>query len=125
MLAILEGRRPELPKNAVDLGFTEPLWETVEKCWLEDWSARPDVEYILSRLSMSVDSRHTGGWVVVRGVGVVELASWMSLCVGRFNEGLPVSFLCIQTPCPVAERIRLTTGASSAVHFGTDPTLTS
>ena len=69
MLAIVEGRRPKIPKNAADLGFTESLWETVEKCWLEDRSARPDVKYILSRLSGA--SRPTGRLVIVRGVGVV------------------------------------------------------
>ena len=57
------------PKNAADLGFTQSLWETVEKCWVEDRNARPDVKYILSRLSGA--SRPTGRWVVVGGVGAV------------------------------------------------------
>ena len=69
MLAILEGRRPKRPEDAADLGFVESLWETVEKCWQEDWRARPDVKYILSRLSGA--ARPTGRWVDVRGVGVV------------------------------------------------------
>ena len=51
MIAILEGVRPEKPENAMDLEFTEALWETVERCWVEDWSARPDVKNILSCLS--------------------------------------------------------------------------
>ena len=51
MPAILEGVRPEKPKNAMDLGFTEALWETVEKCWAGDRSARPDVKDILSCLN--------------------------------------------------------------------------
>ena len=50
-MAILKGDRPEKPENAMDLGFTEALWETVEKCWVEDRSARPDVKEILSCLS--------------------------------------------------------------------------
>jgi len=68
MQAIFDGHRPKRPKDAMDLGFTESLWETVEKCWLEDRSARPDVKYILSHLRGA--SRPTGRWVVVRGFGV-------------------------------------------------------
>ena len=67
MLAILEGGRPEKPENATDLGFTEGLWETVEKCWVEDPSMRPDVEDILSCLS----GKRTGGLTTVRKGGRV------------------------------------------------------
>ena len=75
MLAILDGRRPKRPKSAIPmhLGFTETVWETVEQCWLEDRSARPDVKCILSRLSGVPSPRRTrkGMWVVRRGVGAV------------------------------------------------------
>ena len=59
-MAILEGARPEKPENAMDLGFTEALWETVERCWAKDRSARPDVKDILSCLSGTSLPRRTG-----------------------------------------------------------------
>ena len=49
--AILGGARPEKPKGAAGLGFTEDLWITLELCWLEDRSARPSVEDILPYLN--------------------------------------------------------------------------
>ena len=60
MTAISEGVRPEKPENAMDLGFTEALWETVEKCWAGDRSARPDVKEILSCLSGTPLPRRAG-----------------------------------------------------------------
>ena len=60
MMAILEGVRPKKPENAMDLGFTQALWETVEKCWAEDRSARPDVKDILSCLSGTPLARRAG-----------------------------------------------------------------
>ena len=56
----MEGVRPNKPKNAMQLGFTRALWDTVKKCWLEDWRARPGVEDILACLddaSASWDTR--------------------------------------------------------------------
>ena len=48
--AIMEGYRPKKPDAAESLGFTNGLWEIVQRCWLADVSARPDVETILSHL---------------------------------------------------------------------------
>ena len=50
MGAITEGVRPEKPERAKRLGFSDELWRMVELCWLEDRSARPSVEDILSCL---------------------------------------------------------------------------
>ena len=49
--AIMEGVRPEEPEGAVRLGFSNELWRIVELCWLEDRSARPSVEDIISCLN--------------------------------------------------------------------------
>ena len=49
--AITEGVRPEKPEEAEGLGFTEGLWGVVQRCWLVDPSARPDVRKILSHLN--------------------------------------------------------------------------
>jgi len=51
MSAITEGDRPEKPKGAGSLGFSNELWKIIEKCWLEDRSARPGVREILSGLN--------------------------------------------------------------------------
>ena len=48
---ITGGIRPEEPKEAKWLGFSDELWRTVELCWLEDRNARPVVEDILSSLN--------------------------------------------------------------------------
>jgi len=49
--AIMEGARPEKPEGATSLGFSNEMWEIVERCWLEDRNARPGVENILSYLN--------------------------------------------------------------------------
>ena len=51
MNAITEGVRPEKPEEAKRLGFSNELWVTVERCWLEDRNARPSIDVILSCLS--------------------------------------------------------------------------
>ena len=52
--AILNGDRPKKPDDAALLGFTEELWETIERCWSEDRNARPGVEVIYSCLDDAV-----------------------------------------------------------------------
>lgn len=54
MGAIAEGVRPDKPENLTRLGFTEALWEIVGQCWLEDRTARPGVEDILSCLNSAL-----------------------------------------------------------------------
>ena len=49
--AIVGGTRPEKPKEAIQLGFTNNLWGTLERCWHENRSARPSVEEILPYLN--------------------------------------------------------------------------
>ena len=71
MLAILEGDRPEKPENVTHLRFTEGLWETIEKCWVEDRSARPDVEDVLSCLSGDPLPKRRGRSTTVRKGGPV------------------------------------------------------
>ena len=52
--AIMEGVRPKKPMGAKWLGLSDELWETVERCWLEDRNARPGVDDILSSLNDAV-----------------------------------------------------------------------
>jgi len=51
MSAITEGDRPKKPEAPGSLGFTKELWRIVQRCWLVDVSARPDVRTILSHLN--------------------------------------------------------------------------
>ena len=50
----MEGVRPMKPEGAKQLGFSDDLWRTIELCWLEDHSKRPDVGNILSSLHSAV-----------------------------------------------------------------------
>ena len=51
MNAITEGDRPKKPEAAENLGFTNGLWEILQRCWLTDVSSRPNVRTILPHLN--------------------------------------------------------------------------
>jgi len=56
---IMEGVRPKKPEEAKRLGFSDELWGSVERSWLEDRNARPGVEDIISCLTDAVASWDT------------------------------------------------------------------
>ena len=90
-----------------------------QKVLLEDRSAPPDVEYILPRPSRA--SRHTGGWVVVRGVGV----AYERIC-GAFRRRA-ACFISLYTNPLSCGRTNPTDnhgcGPSFTVHVGAGPPL--
>jgi len=47
---ISKGTRPERPEDAARFGFTDELWEIVERCWSADRDTRPTLEAVLSCL---------------------------------------------------------------------------
>ena len=51
MDAIMRGARPKKPYAADSLGFTDGLWRIVERSWMADIEARPDVKSILYYLN--------------------------------------------------------------------------
>lgn len=51
MTSILKGERPRKPRSAANLGFTDGLWKVMERCWIADRDARPDVGAVLSQLN--------------------------------------------------------------------------
>jgi len=51
IIAVMDGRRPQKPEAMESLGFTNDLWETVQRCWSVDSNARPDVGTVLSHLN--------------------------------------------------------------------------
>lgn len=61
IFAIIEGDRPRKPNAAVSLGLTDGLWEILQRCWLADANARPNVKTVLLRLNRAAwswDRRH-------------------------------------------------------------------
>ena len=46
---ILGGTRPELPRNAEDVGLTTERWQLLEKCWDLNPAKRPTMEEVASR----------------------------------------------------------------------------
>jgi hypothetical protein len=59
---ILKGVRPKKPEGAKRLGFSDGLWRTVERCWLEDRNARPSVEDILYSLNEATEFWYMSGF---------------------------------------------------------------
>ena len=47
MDAIMRGVRPKKPYRADNFGFTDGLWRIVERSWIADTDARPDVKTML------------------------------------------------------------------------------
>jgi serine/threonine protein kinase len=43
---ILEGTRPELPRNAGDVGLTTERWQLLQRCWDQDPANRPTMEEV-------------------------------------------------------------------------------
>ena len=50
MMRIVRGSRPERPRLSHAIGFTDPIWATVEECWRENCSLRPDGPTVARRL---------------------------------------------------------------------------
>ena len=50
VLEISKGTRPKKPEDVASLGFTDDLWEIVERCWSAERDARPTLEAVLSCL---------------------------------------------------------------------------
>lgn len=49
--AVITGVRPKKPHAAESLGFTDGLWRIVQRSWMVDPEARPDVKALLFHLS--------------------------------------------------------------------------
>ena len=51
IIAIMNGGRPRKPEAMESIGFTNEMWEIIQRCWSVDLSARPDVGTVLSHLN--------------------------------------------------------------------------
>ena len=56
---LLEGGQPQKPEAAENLGFTNELWSTVERCWRGNRDERPNVGEILHCLESAVPAWNT------------------------------------------------------------------
>ena len=49
LLRILEGGRPEMPRNAQAVGLTEEMWKLLEACWQQNPKKRPTMKEVVRR----------------------------------------------------------------------------
>ena len=47
---LLNGNRPDKPKDALAIGFSDSLWSFTERCWSEKIASRPNVEEVVTHL---------------------------------------------------------------------------
>ena len=50
-VSVVEGKRPSKPENASGTGFSDSLWDFVERCWDGKLELRPKVTEVASQLS--------------------------------------------------------------------------
>jgi hypothetical protein len=56
--AVVAGERPGKPPNALAIGFSDSLWDFVQRCWDGDKKLRPKVAEVVTHLEEAV-----AGWV--------------------------------------------------------------
>ena len=56
--SVIRGLRPDKPANASAIGFSNPLWEFVQRCWGRDPNSRPKVAEVVTQLGKAVASWH-------------------------------------------------------------------
>ena len=49
-------RRPDKPKDASAIGFSDPLWGFVQRCWDDDKRLRPEVGEVVTHLGEAAAS---------------------------------------------------------------------
>lgn len=52
---VLESERPPRPRNSEKLGFTDHVWEVLQKCWDKDPSARPPIDDVSACLKQGTE----------------------------------------------------------------------
>ena len=53
IFSVMEGLRPKKPNNAPTIGFSDPLWAFVQRCWDADMNLRPGVAEVVAQLNMA------------------------------------------------------------------------
>ena len=58
-MVVLEDERPPRPRDSEKLGFSDDVWETLQRCWEKEPSARPPVDIVSACLKRAAET-----WVV-------------------------------------------------------------
>ena len=56
---VIDGERPQRPRDSKKLGFTDKVWEVLERCWEKEPSARPTIDNVSACLKRAAET-----WVV-------------------------------------------------------------
>ena len=56
---VLENERPSRPRDSEKLGFTDKVWDSLQKCWEKRPSARPSIDAVSACLKQAAET-----WVV-------------------------------------------------------------
>ena len=56
---MLEDERPPRPRDSEKLGFSDDVWEILQRCWEKEPSARPPVDTVSASLKQAAET-----WVV-------------------------------------------------------------
>jgi hypothetical protein len=51
--SVVEGLRPTKPENAPAIGFSDGLWDFVQRCWQGNMKFRPKVAEVVTRLGQT------------------------------------------------------------------------
>ena len=49
--AVVQGLRPNRPENSSAIGFSDSLWDFVQRCWDRDMKSRPKVGVVVKHLA--------------------------------------------------------------------------
>jgi hypothetical protein len=50
---VVSGLRPTKPENAAAIGFSDSLWDFVQRCWHGDMELRPKVAEVVTHLGQA------------------------------------------------------------------------
>lgn len=56
---VIEGERPQRPRDSEKLGFTDRVWEILQKCWEKNPPTRPSIDIVSAYLKQAAET-----WVV-------------------------------------------------------------
>ena len=57
---VLRGERPEIPKNAAQIGLTPDIWKFLERCWNQNPKKRPKIKEVVRMWQKLVDAEGDG-----------------------------------------------------------------
>ena len=57
---VLKGGRPEMPRDAEQMGLTNDIWEFLERCWHQNPKKRPTVKEVVRKWQRFVDGEDAG-----------------------------------------------------------------